>query len=331
MSKIAFIGCAHIHTPGFIKRILSRNDVEVVAVWDENAARSQHVADELGTARVATLEEAISAQSDGVIVLSETDRHVDFALPAIERGRHVFIEKPLGHDKAAADRIAGAVEEAGVIFQTGYFQRSLAPHLYLRDHIRKGTFGAINRVRLSFCHSGAIRDIFRDYLWMTERSRTGVGAFGDLGAHLLDLLVWLLGDVESVTAATGRAIAAYGEDCDEYGEGLVRLKNGALASLAAGWVDAADPITLQISGTKATAFVRDRAEVYMVSEALGQDGSAPVADLPAALPHALDLYLDALDGKPAPLVSVREAANVTALLGACYQAIDTNAWVSVDS
>ena len=74
---------------------------------------------------------------------------------------------------------------------------------------------------------------------MTDRALSGCGGFGDLAAHSLDILMWLLGDVESVTAQVDNLLGKY--DCDEYGEGMLRFSNGAIGTIAAGWVDVLRP------------------------------------------------------------------------------------------
>jgi predicted dehydrogenase len=154
---------------------------------------------------------------------------------------------------------------------------------------------------------------------MTDLNQAGVGAFGDLGTHSLDILMWLLGHVEWVTAEVGVAIARY-PHCDEYGEALLKFTNGVLGTLAAGWVDVANPITLEISGTEGHAYVCKNQLFFKSSKVAGADGEAPWTDLPAAWPHAFELFLDAVGGKTdAPLVNAGEAAARSDVMEAMYE------------
>jgi predicted dehydrogenase len=125
--------------------------------------------------------------------------------------------------------------------------------------------------------------------------------------------------------ATGR----YG-DCDEYGEGLLRFANGAVGSLAAGWVDIADPVKLLISGTEAHAHVLN-GQIFLKSDNVpGADGETPWTDLPAPWPHAFELFLDAVTGASnVPLVPVREAAYRSTVMAAMYQAAKDHTWHDV--
>ncbi len=332
MHLLALVGGGHIHTPDFVKRLNKRQDVTVKAVWDHDAARAGRRAGELNAQAVSDLTTIWSdPEIEAVIILSETNRHEQLVMAATEAKKHLFVEKPLGIEAEESYRMARAIERAGVLFQTGYFGRGNPIHLFLREHIQKGSFGKITRVRHSNCHAGSLGGWFDDeWRWMADLSQSGVGAFGDLGTHSLDTLLWLMGDVTQVTASIGVATGRYG-DCDEYGEGMLRFANGAVGTLAAGWVDVAHPVTAIISGTEGHAHV-DRNKLYFVSKRVeGADREEPWADLPQAWPHAFELFLDAVAGKPdVPLVSAQEAAVRSAVMAAMYRASREQTWVTVD-
>lgn len=329
MVQVALVGCAHIHTPGFVKRLLARPEVKTALVWDHQPVRAQAQAEQLG-ARTAAEPGEIWAdpQIEGVIICSETDRHKKLVLAAAEAHKHMFVEKPLGLGARDAYLMADEVEKAGVLFQTGYFMRSNPVHMFLREEIAAGHFGILTRIRHTNCHDGSLRGVFdNEWRWMTDPKQAGVGAFGDLGTHSLDILMWLMGNVASVAARIEVATGRYGE-CDEFGEGLLKFESGVLGSLAAGWVDIAHPISAVLSGTQGHAYILGGKLYYQSKVVAGADGKEPWATLPEALPHAFDLYLDALVGKQVPLVSVREAAARSAVMEALYKAARANRWVT---
>ena len=327
MINVALIGCAHIHTPGFVKRMNERDDVQVKAVWDHDGVRAQTRATELNAAVVDDLG-AIWADDEvtAVVICTETDRHQAVVEAAAEAGKHMFVEKPLGLAAEDAYAMAGVIEEAGILFQTGYFQRGRPVNQFVKEQIEKGHFGKVTRIRYSNCHAGAMRDIFTpDWLWMTDFAQAGAGGFGDLGTHGLDILMWIMGDVERVIADVDLATAKY-EDCDETGEALIRFANGTIGTLAAGWVDVADPITMLVSGTEGHAHV-DRGQLYFKSDHVeGADGESPWTDLPAEWPHAFDLFFDAVAGKDVPLVGASEAAARSDVMAAMYRSVETGTW-----
>jgi len=328
MTTVAFLGVAHIHTPGFIRRIQARDDVQVKYVWDHQPERAERLAEELG-AEVSRDPEAVLADRaiDGVIICAETNRHEQLVLSAAGAGKPIFVEKPLGMGAKDGYRMADAIERTGVLFQTGYFMRSDPVNRFLRQQIAAGNLGTVTRVRMSNCHAGALKGWFDDeWRWMATPWIAGCGAFGDLGTHRLDIMLWWMGNPVRVTAHVDSAIERY-EKCDEYGEGLLEFEGGAVGVLAGGWVDVANPVPMLISGTEGHAHIVNGAFYFQSEHVPGADGKAPWTDLPEALPHAFDLYLDALAGKDVPLVGAREAAVRSAVVEAMYEASRKKTWV----
>ena len=240
----------------------------------------------------------------------------------------MFAEKPLGITAAESQEMALAIEKAGLLFTTGYFMRTDPKHLFLRQEVAKGAFGKITRVRGSNCHSGSLGGWFdTEWRWMADPKIAGCGGFGDLGTHKLDILMWLFGDVEKATASVKVVTGRYG-DCDESGEGLIQFKNGAIGTLAAGWVDVADPVQLLISGTEAHAVVVNDRLFYKNKKVEGADGVDPFTALPAALPPPLQQFVNAVAGqKEQPLVSPREAAARVSVMEALYRGAREQTWV----
>src|SRR5438876_879216 len=228
---IALVGVAHIHTPGFISLLKSRTDVQVKYVWDHDAARAEKRAKDVGGPVASDLRQIwADPEITAVVICSETNRHRELVLAAARAGKHMFVEKPLGITGKESVAMADAIEKANLLFTTGYFMRTDPKHLFLKDEIAKGNFGKITRVRGSNCHAGSLGGWFDgEYRWMADPKIAGVGGFGDLGTHKLDILMWLLGDVESVAAEIKSVTGRY-NDCDETGEALIRFKNGVIGT-----------------------------------------------------------------------------------------------------
>ncbi len=331
--QLALVGGAHIHTPGFIKRLQARSDVAVRCVWDHDAQRAERRASELN-ARVVDHPDSIwgDDQVEAVVICSETNRHEELVTAAAAAGKHLFVEKPLGLGAQDAYRMAGVIEQAGVLFQTGYFQRGNPIHRFLKAQLEAGSFGKVTRLRMSNCHAGSLGGWFdTEWRWMADLEQAGCGAFGDLGTHALDIMLWLMGDASRVTADIDVATGRYG-DCDEYGEGLIKFASGVTGSLAAGWVDVANPVSLVLSGTQGHAYTAAGQLFFQSALVPGADGKSPWTDLPEAWPHAFELFLDAVVGKPdVPLVGAREAAYRSAVMEALYRAARERTWLEPES
>ncbi|HYG36251.1 MAG TPA: Gfo/Idh/MocA family oxidoreductase [Clostridia bacterium] len=328
---VALVGGAHIHTPGFIDLLKSRKDVRVKSVWDHDTARAEKRANALNCQAVSDVASIWSdSEISAVVICSETNRHRDLVLAGAKAGKHMFVEKPLGITAKESLAMAEAIEKANLLFTTGYFMRTDPKHLFLKEEVAKGHFGKITRVRGSNCHSGSLGGWFdTEWRWMADPKIAGVGGFGDLGTHKLDILMWLMGDVEAVTADIKTVTGRYG-DCDESGEGLIRFRNGVTGTLAAGWVDVEDPVQLLISGTEGHATIVNGQLYYRSKHVEGSDSKSPCTKLPSAPKAPLHQFLDAVGGaKGQPLVTPREAAARVVVMEAMYKGDRDRKWVKI--
>jgi len=325
---IAFVGCSHIHVQGFAHMVKEAPGVTVKYAWDPEIQRSTKWGNDVGAQVVTDLDIiANDPQVTGVVITSKTIEHLELVSKFAKAGKQLFVEKPLGMDAADATKQAAIINETGVLFQTGYFMRGSGIHQYARQAIQSGKLGKITRVSLSNCHSGSLGGWFdTEWKWMTDPAESGCGAFGDLGTHVLDILLWLMeGDkVQRVTGQVDTATKRYG-DVDEYGQALLRFESGAVASIAAGWVSYDDPYKLIISGTEGELYFSDD-KLYHKTEGMKQ--AEEITDLPEAWPHAFMIYLKRLAGESElPMVTADEAALRNTVMEKIYEGANSNTWV----
>jgi predicted dehydrogenase len=335
---LALLGCSHIHVPGFANLLAAREDVRVKWAWDPDPAR---VAKWGGVVKAKTAASPAEILGDpevqAVVVLSETTRHRELVLAAAQAKKHLFVEKPLGVTGAESREMAAAIEKAGLLFTTGYFMRTDPKHLFLREQVQKGAFGKITRASAWNCHEGALggwfdekpANVAESWRWMADPKVSGVGAFGDLGTHSLDILMWMLGPVESVSAEVRTVTGRY-PGCDETGTALLKLKDGVVATLVAGWVDIANPVTLQIAGTEGHAIIVRDQLLFESRKVAGSAMGTPVRGLPKAPPSPLNQFVDAVAGATGqPLVTPSEAAARVAVMEAAYASARGGSWTKV--
>lgn len=329
--QVALVGGAHIHTPEFIDTLNRRkNDVKVKYVWDEDAQRARQRAQALGGVQV--VEDVQKIWNDpsikAVIICSETERHEPLILAAAKAKKHVYAEKPLGIGARDAYAMAKALDDASVIFQTGYFMRGDPKLIFLKDQVGKHAFGTITRIRGCNAHNGALGGWFdTEWRWMADPKQAGVGGYGDLGTHSLDLMLWLLGDdVRRTTAAVSNGTARY-PGCDELGEGLLVWNNGTIGTLAASWDDVSNPVTLEICGTEGHAVIMNDKLYFRSKHVQGSDDKQPWTQLPRPWPRPMDNFLDAITGKShARLITADEAAYRSAVMEALYTGARQQKW-----
>jgi 1,5-anhydro-D-fructose reductase (1,5-anhydro-D-mannitol-forming) len=233
-----------------------RKDVQVKYVWDHDLTRARRRAPHLDAEVVSDVKTIWSDPGGaGGGGLFGDQSSCGPGSSAAKARKHMFVEKPLGISSKESRSMAAAIEQAGVLFTTGYFMRGTPAHLFLKEQISKGCFGKISRVETWNCHSGSLGGWFdTEWRWMADPAQAGVGGFGDLGTHVLDIVMWMCGEVESATADIKIVTGRY-ENCDESGTGLLRFKSGITGAVTAGWVDVANPVTLLLSGTEGHAMI----------------------------------------------------------------------------
>ena len=113
-----------------------------------------------------------------------------------------------------------------------------------------------------------------------------------------------------------------------------RARPAVVVTIAAGWVDVANPVRLLISGTEGHALVVNDTLYFKSKHVEGADGQQPWTDLPSAWPHAFELFLDAVAGEapPAgqnaiPLVTAQEAAFRSVVMEALYEGAKNGRWL----
>jgi predicted dehydrogenase len=123
--RVAVIGVGHLGQH-HARLLASMPDVELVAVVDTREDRAREITAKYGTPAVTrALRDAatIVGEVDAVSIAVPTQSHVDVALPFIERGVAVLVEKPIAASLAEADRLLAAAERRGTVLAAGHTER----------------------------------------------------------------------------------------------------------------------------------------------------------------------------------------------------------------
>jgi len=197
-----------------------------------SGGRSSDAAEAAGDAvRVAAEDVARHPGVDVVAVCAPSGSHAGLALAALEAGKHVVVEKPLAVTVEDAVLVARAARERGLLVSTVSQRRFEPQHRALRRALDDGALGEL---RLVAAHVPWFRD--DDYYaaapWRTSAAAGG-GSLMNQGVHTVDLVRWLCGPVESVTAQAGtlaRAVAAGPPDdvAEDMTVATLRFASGAL-------------------------------------------------------------------------------------------------------
>ncbi len=154
--------------------------------------------------------------------------HAEPSIAAAEAGKHVICEKPLGRNADEAYETWRRVEAAGVKHLCAFNYRFVPAVRLARQIIEAGDLGQITHFRGAYLQEWGAVD---DEVWRFDKALAGSGALGDLGAHVIDLARYLVGEIESVAGTT--ATFKPGRGVDDAVESVVTFDNGAVGTIEA--------------------------------------------------------------------------------------------------
>ncbi len=169
------------------------------AICGRNAAGVEAAAAQLGWQSYETDWRALIARDDiGLIDISTPgDSHAEIAVAAAEAGKHVWCEKPLANTLDEARAMVAAVERAGVVNFVNFNYRRVPAVQLAKQLIDQGFVGAIRHWRAVYLQDWIVDPQF-PLVWRLQKDQAGSGALGDIGAHILDLARFLVGEITSV-------------------------------------------------------------------------------------------------------------------------------------
>ncbi len=327
MLKVAMLSKWHVHAGGYANFVKNCGKCEIVAVWDDDAARGEAWAKELGCEFVPCLDTLLAREDvEAVVCDAPTTEHKDILVKAAKAGKHIFTEKALCPTVAECLEVKKAVEEAGVTFVISYPQRGRPCVQFAKKMIAEGAFGDITLVRTRDAHSGVSGDWLPEY-WF-DKSKAAGGAMMDLGCHPMYLLAYFLGKPKRVT---GMFTAPYGKPVDENAVAIAEFEGGALGVAETGFVSHNSPQTLEIYGTKGSMIAHGE-DVQFSSQAIGSVvGGFIKPDLPRGKKSPLEQFVDAViagTGSPEGL-GIDDAIALTELLENSYKGDENNAIIEI--
>ena len=123
--------------------------------------------------------------------------HEEQAIAAAEAGKDILCEKPLANDLSAAAAMTEAVERAGVKALCGFTYRQAPAVQLAKEMIESGELGEIRHFRARYLQDWIMDPEF-PLVWRMKKELTGTGALGDIGAHITDMALHLVGDIVEV-------------------------------------------------------------------------------------------------------------------------------------
>lgn len=198
----------------------------LACVVDLNEDLARQVGAELACAWTPRLDDALGrADVDVVMVMTPSGLHSEIGVRCARAGKHVVTTKPMDVTTEACDRLIAAADEAGVRLAVDYQSRYVDTNYRVATALREGLLGRplLGEVRFKwfrgadyFTHGGA---------WRGTWKLDGGGSLANQGSHLVDLLLWFLGDPERVYGEA--AVLDHAIETEDVGMAILRYPGGA--------------------------------------------------------------------------------------------------------
>ena len=178
---------------------------------------------------ISEMMKKMGGEIDVVSILTPSGLHAQHTIEVAKFGKHIVVEKPMALTLQDADQMISACDAAGVRLFVVKQNRYNTPVKKLREALEMGRFGKLvmGTVRVRWCRTQKYYD---QDSWRGTWAYDG-GVFANQASHHVDLLQWMMGDVESVFAKTSTSLVNI--ETEDTGVVILRFKNGALGVIEA--------------------------------------------------------------------------------------------------
>jgi predicted dehydrogenase len=317
--RLAVVGCGAVAQIHHLPAIAASGRVEAAVLVDADEKRARALAERFGVSEVATDFRDLPGRVEAAVVALPNSLHAPVSIDLLRRGVHVLVEKPMAMSVRECDEMIGAAAAGRAVLAVGLDFRFFDASLFVRNLLRDDLIGAVRRFDL---RQGVIPrwPFATDFLLKKEMA--GGGVLADFGVHVLDLLLWWLGDL-TATGYRDDAMGGVESDCEmtlATAAGVTgtaeisrtrNLRNtcvfeGERARLEVGVWDPDPEIRLTVA---------DR-EVALAGRARREEGSG--LNFTDVFVRQIDDFARAVRGRGEPFVPGAEGRRSLALIESCY-------------
>jgi 1,5-anhydro-D-fructose reductase (1,5-anhydro-D-mannitol-forming) len=241
------LGCGDVAEKKGGPALYQATNSELIAVMRRDKAKAEDFAQRHGAKRAYDSVEDLLADTeiDAIYIATPPHLHCEQTLLCAQMGKHVLCEKPMALNSIECEQMITACGNAGVFLHIAYYRRFWPKFVALKAALDAGKIGTILGARLLMTtkapHTG----------WRVNPATSGGGHAVDVGSHRLDMLTYLLGDIESVHGFKENLLKHHTAENDTVLS--IRFTSGALATTAFHFHTPPNQDILEIYGSHGTA------------------------------------------------------------------------------
>ncbi len=195
--RFGVLGAAKINN-AVIPAMHAAAHIECVAIGTENPDKAKAQAQKLEVAKICSYQELLETDIDAVYIPLPNHLHLPWALKALEAGKHVYVEKPMGLTPNEVEQILDSASAKKLLAMEGFMYRHHPQFYRAREIINSGQLGEIRLIRSSFSFTLEQPENIR---WVRS---FGGGALYDLGCYCINSTLLLLGETPTSAKASAR-------------------------------------------------------------------------------------------------------------------------------
>jgi predicted dehydrogenase len=227
--RIGLIGCGGIsnaHARAY--RALGTGVARVIATADTVADAAARRGRELEAEQVTTDYRAVLAnpQVEAVDICLPHHLHAEVAIAAAQAGKHILVEKPMACSMAECVAMVDAADQAGVTLMVAQVQRYVPSYRGVRRLVTSGELGTIRAVRFDAMQN--LHAILPPTHWLFDGHLAGGGIVISVSVHKIDLMRYLVGEIQQVAAFCRPGAPPYRNGAEDYASAIVKFENGAV-------------------------------------------------------------------------------------------------------
>ncbi len=250
-TRVGVIGLGGIAQLIHLPLLSKLPNIELAGVAEINKNRLKIVSDKFQIKNCFTdyLEMMNKCEMDAVVIATPTNTHAEIALECINSKKHVLIEKPVARTLKETKEIYSAAIKNKAVAMVGMNLRFRPDAMLMKSLVNSGELG-----ELFYIKCGWLRKQSSEQKWFLNKSQSGGGVIIDLGILILDLAVWMFGDVQPLSVS----VQKYNHNTKEVEDsavGIIKFENEKVVMFEVSWGlhSEDDSFKLTAYGTKGTA------------------------------------------------------------------------------